>query len=315
MLELKDIVRCPRCLSPLRSLTGQNILCSNAQCIYATQSFPTAAGQPVLIDFEQSIFERNAYEGGRGSVLPRDDSVKGPLSRARRALLGKNNVALKIATQLLDALSQRNGRAQVLVIGGGAMGSGAKELYASEKIDVVGTDVYASPFTRLVADGHCLPFTDECFDAVWIQAVLEHVLDPAAVVAEIFRVLRSDGLVFADTPFMQQVHEEAYDFTRFTLSGHRWLFRRFEQIDAGATGGAGTAALWSMRYLLRALGFGNKGASVLSLPLLWLRFFDGITRHRPNLDAASGIYFFGRKSVKTLHPRDLVAYYEWQRSG
>src|SRR5207237_664581 len=31
-------------------------------------------------------------------------------------------------------------------------------------------------------------------------------------------------LVLGDTPFMQQVHEGAYDFTRFALSGHRWLF-------------------------------------------------------------------------------------------
>ncbi|CAH2407660.1 hypothetical protein MES5069_620012 [Mesorhizobium escarrei] len=33
---------------------------------------------------------------------------------------------------------------------------------------------------------------------------------------------------------MQQVHEGAYDFTRFTELGHRWLFRRFETISRGA---------------------------------------------------------------------------------
>jgi ubiquinone/menaquinone biosynthesis C-methylase UbiE len=32
---------------------------------------------------------------------------------------------------------------------------------------------------------------------VWIQAVLEHVLDPPIVVAEIYRVLRPGGLVYA----------------------------------------------------------------------------------------------------------------------
>ncbi len=49
---------------------------------------------------------------------------------------------------------------------------------------------------------------------------------------EIHRVLKDDGIVYADTPFMQQVHEGAYDFTRFTLSGHRWLFKNFALLDS-----------------------------------------------------------------------------------
>lgn len=65
------------------------------------------------------------------------------------------------------------------------------------------------------------------------------------------RVLKPHGMLYAETPFMQQVHERAYDFTRFTANGHRWLFRRFEQIDAGVNrgSGAGPALAWSVRYL------------------------------------------------------------------
>ena len=36
--------------------------------------------------------------------------------------------------------------------------------------ELVGTDVYASPHTVLVADAHRLPFEDGVFDGVWIQA-------------------------------------------------------------------------------------------------------------------------------------------------
>ena len=35
-----------------------------------------------------------------------------------------------------------------------------------------------------------------------VQAGLEHVRDPWQVVAEIHRVLKDDGLVYAETPFM-----------------------------------------------------------------------------------------------------------------
>jgi 2-polyprenyl-3-methyl-5-hydroxy-6-metoxy-1,4-benzoquinol methylase len=45
-------------------------------------------------------------------------------------------------------------------------------------------------------------FGDGTCDAVVVQAVLEHVLQPDVVVAEIHRVLRPDGLVYAETPFM-----------------------------------------------------------------------------------------------------------------
>ena len=79
------------------------------------------------------------------------------------------------------------------------------------------------------------------------------MLEPGRWCAEIHRVLKPGGLVYAETPFMQQVHEGAYDFTRFTESGHRYLFARFDLIDSGVTAGAGTQLLWSLDYFVRGL--------------------------------------------------------------
>ena len=116
-------------------------------------------------------------------------------------------------------------RPRILVIGGGTVGDGLEELYADRAIDLLAFDVYASANVQLVGDGHPIPLADGTVDGVIIQAVLEHVLEPVVVAGEIHRVLREGGVVYADTPFMQQVHEGAYDFTRFTESGHRYLFR------------------------------------------------------------------------------------------
>src|SRR5205823_1246671 len=107
----------------------------------------------------------------------------------------------------------------ILVVGGGTVGSGTDALYRDPAVRLIAFDVYGSPMTQLIADGHQIPLRDESVDAVLVQAVLEHVLDPAKVVAEIHRVLRPNGIVYAETPFLQQVHEAAYDFTRFTESG------------------------------------------------------------------------------------------------
>ena len=229
--DLAEILRCPRCHGRL-DLRDARPRCTSLDCDYARDGFPLAAGQPVLVDFENSVFDPAAYTAASaGSVLTRDDETF--RRRFSRFITGTNPVAGTMAAQLATLLKAKSHAPILLVIGGGARGSGADTLYADPAIKIVGTDVYASSNTRLVADGHSLPFADASFDGVWIQAVLEHVLDPADVVAEIVRVLKPDGLVYAETPFMQQVHEQAYDFTRFTKSGHRWLFRRFAEIDAG----------------------------------------------------------------------------------
>lgn len=312
--ELKSILRCPRCQSAL-SWADDAPRCENDDCRYADKGFPCTQGQPVLIDFAQSIFDRDAYaQGPGGAAIPRTGTGLRLKERLKEFAAGPNRMAMEKAPDMVARARDMGDRPRILVIGGGRIGSGADALYRAGSVHLIGTDVYASPDTDLVCDGHQLPFADGCIDAIWIQAVLEHVLSPHIVAGEIERVLKPGGLVYADTPFMQPVHEKAYDFTRFSLSGQRWLFRNFEQIDAGAVGGAGTALISAIRYFARAISGSDKLATLASLPFFWLRFFDRIARTRPNIDAASGTFFYGRKSGRALQPSQMVAYYEGQRT-
>ena len=98
-----------------------------------------------------------------------------------------------------------------------------------------------------------MPLQSNSFDGVWIQAVLEHVVEPSKVVSEIYRVLKTHGIVYAETPFMQQVHEGAYDFTRYTVLGHRYLFKDFEMIGIGGNKGPELVLAWAFRYFVWAL--------------------------------------------------------------
>lgn len=291
----------------------EGVFCSDTSCAFRKAGFPVSQRQPVLIDFDTSIFERALYENDDGSALPRDVSRRSMGSRLHRIISGANPIASKNCETFRQLLKARSPRPTVLVIGGGTIGCGAEELYRDPSIDLVGTDVYASQNTTLVADAHRLPFEDHVFDGVWLQAVLEHVLEPATVVAEIHRVLRPSGLVYAETPFMQQVHERAYDFTRFTQSGHRWLFRQFDEIRAGPVGGAGVALIWAIRYFARALGAGDKLSRLISLPFFWLRFFDTIGRGRAVADGASGVFFLGRRDERAIGPHSMPRYYEGQQ--
>ena len=200
-------------------------------------------------------------------------------------------------------------RPRVLVIGGGTVGDGLEALYADDRIDLLAFDVYASANVQLVADAHRIPLVDGAVDGVIIQAVLEHVLEPVVVVAEIRRVLRDGGVVYADTPFMQPVHEGAYDFTRFTESGHRYLFREFEQVESGQVAGAGTSLRWSIGYFVRAFTRSVAAGRIAGLAFFWLSHLDRFLDPKHSLDGANSVYFLGRKGGPGMTPSQAVDRY------
>lgn len=76
-----------------------------------------------------------------------------------------------------------------------------------------------------VAMADQLPFAAESFDTVLCTEVLEHVPDPKLVLDELVRVVRPGGRVILTVPFLYQIHEEPYDYWRFTVFGLRNLLR------------------------------------------------------------------------------------------
>lgn len=79
-----------------------------------------------------------------------------------------------------------------------------------------------------VGDALHLPITDQSIDIVFATQVIEHVTNPHVMVRECKRILRPRGCLILSGPFFWPLHEEPYDFFRFTKYG-------FEQIikDAG----------------------------------------------------------------------------------
>jgi SAM-dependent methyltransferase len=75
----------------------------------------------------------------------------------------------------------------------------------------------------IVAPLHSLPVPDGSFDAVLCTQVLEHVPDPAVVLSELCRVLVPGGSLWLSVPFVGQLHEEPFDFFRYTEYGLRSL--------------------------------------------------------------------------------------------
>src|SRR5690606_22527663 len=75
-----------------------------------------------------------------------------------------------------------------------------------------------------VGPAHDLPVPDGAYDAVLCTQVLEHVPNPAEVLAELYRVLRPGGRVYLTVPLTWELHELPFDFFRYTAPGLERLF-------------------------------------------------------------------------------------------
>lgn len=273
--------------------------------------YPVVGDVPILLAEKRSPFRI-------GSYLGTPDQPNAPLARRLIDTIDAalpslaDNVGSHENYQLLCELLTGKQPARVLVVGGAVAGAGFDALLAASNVELVEVDIAWGPRTAIICDAHNLPFADNSFDAVVCQAVLEHVLDPGRVVAEIHRVLSADGLVYSEVPFVYQVHGAPYDFTRFTALGHRRLYRRFDEIASGVQCGPGSALGLTLTYFLRSLSRTRAGAGLAMrsgrLLFFWLKHLDRWLVGRPTaVDACAGTFFLGRRREEPITDEHLIA--------
>jgi len=302
---------------PLCCVYCRSLLAAAAGCLRCTscgRSFPLAGDVPVIFNDERSAFTTADFLAGPRSTYSGDERwakrIAGWLPSASR-----NVCRTRAYRKLAELLGDRK-PADVLVIGSGDRHLRYGAVSELPQVRILEVDVSLEGAPALVCDAHDLPFEDGAFDLVVCEAVLEHVFDPKRCAAEMHRVLRPGGLVFATTPFMQQVHMGAFDFFRFTRSGHRALFASFDEIESGIATGPASVLVWSVEYFLLAwtanlwLRRAAKGATRLLLG--WLTQLDHLLANRRSaLDGAGGFYFIGRSAVAGagFSAKDAIAYY------
>ena len=300
---LLERIRCPDCHAPgLREIDAAVV------CARCHTEFPLAGGRPVLIRTDNALFPRSAYR----EIEPPTPS---PLHMLRR-VAPPRSVNLAYRRQLgafANALGKVEGTS-VLVIGAGRQKGWLDIFFAKQHaVRVVYSDVDAKAMVDLFCDAHELPFLDETFDGVIASAVLEHVVYPERVAAEIHRVLARRGFVYSEIPFLQQVHEGAYDFTRYTLSGHRRLLNHFEELSSGVVAGPGTTLAWAIEHFAVCCTprpFVAVTRVAVRVAFSWLKYFDYLFGQSPAAaDGASCTFFLGRKAPSPQPDLDIVRRY------
>ncbi|MBV9803780.1 MAG: class I SAM-dependent methyltransferase [Solirubrobacterales bacterium] len=277
-----------------------------------TCRYPVLHDVPILINEQRSVFRISDYRAADQDGAARTGVVERILAGIDGRLPSlSRNVGSDANYRQLARLMGDKQRPRVLIVGGRIAGVGFDALLDDPNVDCIDVDAALGPRTSIVCDAHDLPFRDSCFDGVVCQAVLEHVLDPVRVVSEIHRVLVPDGLVYSEIPFMYPQHGAPYDFTRFTMLGHRRLYRWFDELQTGVQCGPGMALGFSLVSFLRALPRSRLGRAIATragaLLFFWLKYLDDwLVSHPSAREAAGGTFFLGRRRSEPLADDALI---------
>lgn len=236
--KLSNILACPLCRTPLLFPEAQ------LHCPGCGSEYPQTSGAPILLAPGHPL--RPVYE--------KELSPQPPLTwkgRLREALplpeprLWTRRSLHAIAAALTEARPDDPDRVVV------NLGAGVERVYQQAFAgyhSLVRVGLPHSGHVDAFADAHQLPIRDHSVDLFLSASVLEHVQNPEQAVAEMGRVVRHGGLVYAEIPFLRAYHMVPHDYQRYTISGIEALFDRhgFDRVEKGICSGPFTA--WGLLF-------------------------------------------------------------------
>jgi SAM-dependent methyltransferase len=145
-------------------------------------------------------------------------------------------------------------------------------------------------FVGDVQDMHVLP--SESYDTVLSTEVLEHVPQPERMIAEMHRVLKPAGKLILTVPYLSRLHEEPFDYFRYTRYGLQFLLEKcgFRVLEIVPTGSLFSflghqvslvvvCSLWHVPVVKHGVFWMN--ALLCTLPCYWLDRLLGIGQKLP----------------------------------
>jgi len=186
--------------------------------------------------------------------------------------LAKKNVNSKVC----EALSGFSGT--IVDLGCGTRPFEADMLrHAKEYIGLDWGNTQHGTHADVIADlNRSLPIADATADHVVTFDVIEHVAEPAMMLREAARILRNGGTLMLSAPFQWWIHEEPWDYQRFTRHGLDYQLRKagFSDIQITPTSGFWSMWLLKLNYQLHRLIRGPRPLRVLLrvllIPIWWI---------------------------------------------
>ena len=116
-----------------------------------------------------------------------------------------------------------------------------EEMFKGKTDKYFGCDVIQSNLNKvdIICEATNIPVESNSVETVFSTQVIEHVADHQQLVREAFRILKKDGVFIVSGPMYWHLHEEPFDFFRFTKHGFRHIMEvnGFEVVEILANGG------------------------------------------------------------------------------
>lgn len=138
----------------------------------------------------------------------------------------------------MEPMIRKHAKGRCLDLGAGRLAW--KALLTGYVDSYISTDQIQEQHLDVILDATFgLPFRSGAFDTVFCCSVCEHAPEPWDIFHEMWRVLSDNGVALVSLPFLLHLHDEPFDYYRFTKYGFEYLARRagFHVEEIVANGG------------------------------------------------------------------------------
>jgi SAM-dependent methyltransferase len=132
--------------------------------------------------------------------------------------------------------------------------------YCDSYVGVDWSDTLHDLKADVVADlNKTFPIDNKVADTLVSFSVMEHLCEPQLFLNESYRILKEEGVFVLQVPFMWHVHEEPYDFYRFTEYGLKYMFKKAGYTNVTVEASTGFWVNWfvKLNYQLVRIMPGN----------------------------------------------------------
>jgi len=298
MERLRKVLVCPSCRSALE-WKEKNLFCSGCRRNYPIND----KGQLLLMmDARREDLEKSSAAARNRSSLHQFSSrhQQSRLLNAAKKMLGPLTrkilfVYLRRSPAALKTLFPENGSERLVI----DVGAGGNPIHQ----DAVTVDISEESGAQIIAQIENLPLADNSLDGLASCGVIEHLKNPWKVAAEMKRVVKPGGYLYAEMPLLQGIHYNPFDEQRFTPEGLETLFQPFLTVEKGLLSGPGSALAHLLPIWLALLfSFRSKILfELLFLPFSWvtfpLKYTDAFLLSHPEAHRAPfAVYYLGQKS-------------------
>ncbi len=144
-----------------------------------------------------------------------------------------------------------------------------ESMFEKTSTGYTGCDIVQSSLQKvdILCEANNIPLEDNTFDTVFSTQTIEHVADHQGLVNEAFRLVKPEGYFIVSGPLYWPLHEEPYDYFRFTKHGFEYILTKagFSVVEVLSNGGmwatTGQSIIHSMtnsksrKFFVRVLRF------------------------------------------------------------